>query len=176
MMDKTMHTAIGMTEGMRAARAETRRIIDANKGDFVADQKDVLMRLHEADLITAEEVETLLAMYRHVMDASHDKGDVTRAYFGARDIHDKMAANLVTSPVALVVAGATLGAFEVEPDPDGGGAPTVVVYRVSYGASLAGIGAGLGALLGGPLGASLGGQIGGLIGGIIDDKKGDKKK
>ncbi|MFF2052621.1 hypothetical protein ACFVU2_13550 [Leifsonia sp. NPDC058194] len=174
-MDTTAHTVIGMTDGMRAARAETRRIIEANKGDFVADQKDVLMRLHEGGLITAEEVETLVQMYRHVMEASHDKGDVTRAYFGAREIHDRMAANLVTSPVALVIAGATLGAFEIDPGDDGG-SPTVTVYRVSYGGALAGIGAGLGALLGGPAGGVLGGQIGGFIGGIIDDKKGDKKK
>ncbi|WP_162819106.1 hypothetical protein [Leifsonia aquatica] len=171
----TAHTVIGMTDGMRAARAETRRIIEASKGDFVAEQTEVLRRLHEAGLITAEEIETLVQLYRHVMEASHDKGDVTRAYFHAREIHDRMAANLATSPIALVVAGATLGAFEVDPGDDGG-APTVVVYRVSYGGALAGIGAGLGALLGGPAGGVLGGQIGGLIGGIIDDKKGDKKK
>jgi len=174
-MDTTAHTAIGMTDGMRAARAETRRIIEESKGDFVAEQKEVLLRLHEADLITAEEVEILVQLYRHVIEASHDKGDVTRSYFDARTVHDRLAANIATSPVALVVAGATLGAFEVEPDPDGG-APTVVVYRVSYGGALAGIGAGLGALLGGPAGGVLGGQIGGFIGGIIDDKKGDKKK
>lgn len=174
-MEKAAHTVIGMTEGMRAARAETRRIIDANKGDFVAEQKEVLTRLHEADLISAEEVETLVQMYRHMVEASHDKGDVTRAYFSTREIHDRMAANLATSPVALVVAGATLGAFEVDPDPDGG-APTVTVYRISYGGALAGIGAGLGALLGGPGLGVLGGQIGGFLGGIIDDKKGDKKK
>lgn len=174
-MDTTAHTAIGMTDGMRAARAETRRIIEESKGDFVAEQKEVLLRLHEAGLITAEEVETLVQLYRHVIEASHDKGDVTRSYFDARTVHDRLAANVATSPVALVVAGATLGAFEVEPDPNGG-APTVVVYRVSYGGALAGIGAGLGALLGGPAGGVLGGQIGGFIGGIIDDKKGDKKK
>lgn len=174
-MDKTAHTVIGMTEGMHAARVEARRVIEANRGDFVADQREVLGRLHEADLITGEEAETLLRMYRLVADASHEKGDVTRAYFESRDIHDRLAANAETSPVALVVAGATVGAFEIEGNP-GGGTPTVVVYRMSYGGALAGIGAGLGALLGGPALGVLGGQIGGFIGGIIDEKKGDKKK
>lgn len=99
-METTAHTAIGMTDGMRAARAETRRIIEESNGDFVAEQKEVLQRLHEASLITAEEVEILVQLYRHVIEASHDKGDVTRSYFDARTVHDRLAANIAVWPVA----------------------------------------------------------------------------
>ena len=75
--------------------------------------------------------------------------------------------------MALVISAANVGAFDVTSD--SGGAPSVVVYKRSYGPALAGIGASLGAIIGGPIGGVLGGQIGGLVGGIVDEKK-DKKK
>jgi hypothetical protein len=172
-MDITPHTVIGMTEGMHAARAEARRIMDANKGNPVADQKAVLARLTDAELITGDEADTLLRLYKIAYAAGEPKGDPTRAYFESRDIYDCLAASGKTTPIALLVAGATLGAFDVTPT--NGGSPTVVVYKQSYGPALAGIGAGIGAIIGGAAGGVLGGQIGGFIGGIIDEKK-DKPK
>ena len=89
-------------------------------------------------------------------------------------MHAQLAASGKASPVALLVASATVGAFDVEADEEG--APTVVVYKFSYGPHLTAIGAGIGALIGGAAGGILGGEIGGFIGGIIDSKKDDKKK
>lgn len=158
---------------MHASRAEARRVMAESKGDLVLDHRAILDRLHAADLITEEEVHDLLALYRLGYEAGEPKGDAERAYFATRDAYDRMAASGTASPVALVVASASLGSFELSPDPGGG--TTVAIARQSYGSSLAGIGAGIGALIGGPAGGALGGAIGGLLGGIVDEKK-DKKK
>lgn len=168
------HTVIGIADGMHAARVEARRIIDESKGDLVAEQDMLLSRLAEAGLIRAEERESLLRIFRVGHEASRDKGDVPRAFFEARRMHAQLAASGTASPVALLVASATVGAFDVEADEEG--TPTVVVYKFSYGPHLTAIGAGIGALIGGAAGGILGGEIGGFIGGIIDSKKDDKKK
>ena len=157
---------------MQAARAEARRIMDANKGDMVNDHKAVLDRLEAAELITDEEEETLLDLYKLGYQAGEGKTDAQGAFFESREIYGKLAATGKASPVALVVASAAVGSFEISVNPEG--STTVTIARVSYGSSLAGIGAGIGSLLGGPAGGVLGGAIGGLLGGIVDDKK-DKK-
>ena len=157
---------------MHAARAEARRIMEANKGDVVSDHKAILDRLEAGGLITGEEVQTLLELYKIGYEAGEPKGNAQRAYFQSRGIYNKLAAGGKASPVALVVASAAVGSFEITENPEG--STTVTMARVSYGSSLAGIGAGIGSLLGGPAGGVLGGAIGGLIGGIVDDKK-DKK-
>ena len=84
-------------------------------------------------------------------------------------MYSKLAASGKAGPVALVVASAAVGSFEISENPEG--STTVTIARVSYGSSRAGIGAGIGALLGGPAGGVLGGAIGGLIGGIVDGTK-----
>ncbi|MCR8671522.1 hypothetical protein [Agrococcus sp. HG114] len=158
---------------MHAARAEARRVMEASKGDLVSDHEAVLDRLQTAELIDGEEARTLLDLYRIGLEAGEGKADAQRAYFESRGIYDRLAASGTASPVALVVASAAVGSFEVAPRDDG--SPTVTIARQSYGSSLAGIGAGIGALIGGPVGGTLGGAIGGLLGGIVDEKK-DKKK
>ncbi len=80
-----------------------------------------------------------------------------------------MVVSGTASPVAMVVASAAVGSFNLSEGPDG--APVITVYRQSYGQAGAAIGAGIGALLGGPAG----GEVGSLIGGIFDDKKGKGK-
>jgi len=157
---------------MHATRAEARRIMDANKGDVVSDHEAILDRLETGGLITAEEAQTLLELYKIGYEAGEPQADAQRAYFQSREIYSKLAARGKTSPVALVVASAAVGSFEISESPEG--SATVTIARVSYGSSLAGIGAGIGALLGGPAGGVLGGAIGGLLGGIVDDKKGKK--
>ena len=158
---------------MHAARAESRRVMAANKGDLVADHQVILDRLQKAGLITGDEAKTLIELYTLGYQAGEPKGDPQRAFFESRDLYDRLAASDAPSPVALVVASAAVGSFEVSQDP--GGTTTVTIARQSYGSSLAGIGAGIGSLIGGPAGAVLGSAIGGLLGGIVDDKK-DKKK
>ena len=157
---------------MHAARAEARRIVEESKGDLVSDHKAILGRLEAGGLITETETRTLLNLYTIGYEAGEPKGDAQRAYFKSRDIYSELAGSGTASPVALVVASAAVGSFELSEDP--GGSTTVTIARVSYGSSLAGIGAGIGSLLGGPAGGVLGGAIGGLIGGIVDDKKGKK--
>lgn len=157
---------------MHATRAEARRIMEENKGDLVSDHKAILDRLETGGLITHDEARTLLDLYKIGYEAGEPKADVQRAYFQSRDIYSKLAASGKASPVALVVASAAVGSFEISENPEG--STTVTIARVSYGSSLAGIGAGIGSLLGGPAGGVLGGAIGGLVGGIVDDKK-DKK-
>ena len=157
---------------MQAARAETRRIMEANNGDLVADHKAILDRLEAAELITDEEVQTLLDLYKLGFEAGEGKADPQRAFFESRDVYGKLAAGGKASPVALVVASAAVGSFDIAVNPEG--TTTVTIAKVSYGSSLAGIGAGIGSLLGGPAGGVLGGAIGGLLGGIVDDKKGKK--
>ncbi|MFE4949163.1 hypothetical protein ACFQ9V_03560 [Leifsonia sp. NPDC056665] len=169
MMEKATYLGTDIAGMMHAARAEARRITDANKGDLVSDHKAILDRLEAADLITDEEVETLLALYKLGYEAGEKKTDPQRAYFESWEMYDTMAAGGKASPVALVVASAAVGSFEISVNPEG--STTVAIARVSYGSSLAGIGAGIGSLLGGPAGGVLGGAIGGLIGGIVDDKK-----
>jgi hypothetical protein len=171
-MEFTPNPGTGMSDAMHAARAETRRIMAENKGDLVAEQKAVLARLTTAKLITDTEAKTLLSLYKIGFEAGEPKGNAQRAYFASRDIYSKLAVSGTASPVALVVASAAVGSFELVNDPKG--SPTVVAFKRSYGQSGAAIGAGIGAILGGPAGAILGGEIGGLIGGIVDDKK-DKK-
>jgi hypothetical protein len=172
MMETPTYLGTDIAGMMHAARAEARRIMDANKGDLVSDHKAILDRLEAAELITDEEVETLLGLYKLGYEAGEGKGDPQRAFFQSRDIYDKLAAGGKASPVALVVASAAVGSFDVSVNPEG--STTVTIARVSYGSSLAGIGAGIGSLLGGPAGGVLGGAIGGLLGGIVDDKKGKK--
>lgn len=171
-MDKSTYLGTDIAGLMHAARAEARRVMDANKGDVVSDHKAILDRLEAGDLITDEEVRTLMELYKIGYEAGEGKTDVQRAYFESRDIYDRMAAGGKASPVALVVASAAVGSFEISADPKG--STTVTIAKVSYGSSLAGIGAGIGSLLGGPAGGVLGGAIGGLVGGIVDDKKGKK--
>ncbi|MGY3127582.1 hypothetical protein ACVWW9_001081 [Agrococcus sp. UYP33] len=158
---------------MHATRAEARRVMEASKGDVVSDHEAILDRLQVAELITGEEARTLLELYRIGYEAGEGKGDAQRAFFESRGMYDRMAASGTASPVALIVASAGVGSFEVAPGDDG--STTVTIARVSYGSSLAGIGAGIGAIIGGPAGGALGGAIGGLLGGIVDEKK-DKKK
>ncbi|MDJ0349679.1 hypothetical protein [Cryobacterium sp. PH29-G1] len=171
-MEFTPNPGTGMSDAMHAARTETRRIMAENKGDLVAEQKAVLARLTTAKLITDTEAKTLLALYKIGFDAGEPKGNPQRAYFESREVYSKLAVSGTASPVALVIASAAVGSFELVDDPKG--PPTVVAFKRSYGQSGAAIGAGIGAILGGPAGAILGGEIGGLIGGIVDDKK-DKK-
>lgn len=158
---------------MHAARAEARRVMEASKGDLISDHEAILDRLQTAELIDGEEARTLLELYRIGFEAGEGKADAQRAFFESRSIFDRMAASGTASPVALVVASAAVGSFEVAPGDHG--STTVTIARQSYGSSLAGIGAGIGALIGGPAGGALGGAIGGLIGGIVDEKQ-DKKK
>lgn len=163
-------TIVGLPDLMHAVRAESRRVMEEHKGDYVAEHEVVLGRLVAAELITGEEARILLGLYKAGYDAGEPKGDPRHAYFETRDTYSRMLADSKSSPVALVVASAAVGSFEVSEGSDG--ATTVSIARVSYGSSLAGIGAGIGSLLGGPAGGVLGGAIGGLIGGIVDDKKG----
>ncbi|QUW17964.1 hypothetical protein [Agrococcus sp. Marseille-Q4369] len=167
------HPVIDIAGLMHAARAEARRVMEASKGDLISDHEAVLDRLQAAELIDGDEARTLLELYRIGFEAGEGKADAQRAFFESRSIYDRMAASGTTSPVALVVASAAVGSFEVSPGDDG--STTVAIARQSYGSSLAGIGAGIGAMIGGPAGGALGGAIGGLIGGIVDEKK-DKKK
>ncbi|MFB2596485.1 hypothetical protein ACEXQE_01690 [Herbiconiux sp. P17] len=172
MMETATYSGTDIAGLMHAARAEARRVMDASKGDFVSEHKAILDRLEAADLISDEEVKTLLELYRIGYVAGEGKSDVQRAFFESRAMYDGLAASGKASPVAMVVASAAVGSFEISPGDDG--STTVTIARVSYGSSLAGIGAGIGSLLGGPAGGVLGGAIGGLIGGIVDDKKGKK--
>jgi len=171
-MDTPTYLGTDIAGLMHAARAEARRITAANKGDMVSDHRAILDRLQTGGLITEAEGRTLLELYTIGYQAGEPKGDAQRAYFRTRDMYGELAATGTASPVALVVASAAVGSFELSENPDG--STTVTIARVSYGSSLAGIGAGIGAILGGPAGGALGGAIGGLIGGIVDDKK-DKK-
>jgi hypothetical protein len=169
-METPSRTGTGLTDLMHAARVETRRVMDENKGDFIGDHRAILARLTAAELVTVEEADTLLGLYKLGFEAGEPKGDAQRAFFESRAIYTRMLAGGHASPVALVIASAAVGSFDVGEGSDG--TPTVAVYRQSYGQAGAAIGAGLGALLGGPAGAVLGGEIGGLIGGIVDEKKG----
>lgn len=171
-MEFPSNIGTGISDAMHAARAETRRVMDENKGDLVSEQKDVLARLTAADLITSQEASTLLGLYKIGYEAGEGKGNAQRAFFESRDVYSKMAASGKASPVALVIASAAVGSFDLSEDPNG--SPTITVYKRSYGQSGAAIGAGIGAILGGPAGAILGGEIGGLIGGIVDEKKDQK--
>lgn len=171
-MDTATYAGTDIAGLMHAARAEARRVMEANKGDMVSEHKAILDRLEAADLISDEEVKTLLELYRIGYEAGEGKSDVQRAFFESRAMYDRMAATGKASPVAMVVASAAVGSFEVSPGDDG--STTVTIAKVSYGSSLAGIGAGIGSLLGGPAGGVLGGAIGGLLGGIVDDKKSKK--
>jgi hypothetical protein len=171
-MDTSTYLGTDIAGLMHATRIEARRIMDENKGDLVCDHKAILDRLETADLITGEEARTLLDLYKIGYEAGEPKADAQRAYFQSRDMYSKLAGSGKASPVALVVASAAVGSFEISENPEG--STTVTIARVSYGSSLAGIGAGIGSLLGGPAGGVLGGAIGGLIGGIVDDKKGKK--
>lgn len=164
--------SIGMTDLMQAARTEVRRVRGESKGDPLAEQKVVLQRLVSAELVTAEEAATLLRVYELGYLAGEGKGNAQDAFFETRRVYSSMAASGKASPVALVVASAAVGSYELSEGPDG--SPVITVYKQSYGQALGSIGAGIGALLGGPGGAVLGGAIGGLLGGIVDDKK-DKK-
>ncbi|MBG6212239.1 MAG: hypothetical protein LH475_00430 [Cryobacterium sp.] len=171
-MDTPTYLGTDIAGLMHASRAEARRIMDANKGDVVSNHKAIPNRLETGGLITDEEPQTLLELYKIGYEAGEPKADAQRAYFQSRDIYSKLAASGKASPVALVVASAAVGSFEISENPEG--STTVTIARVNYGSSLAGIGAGIGSLLGMPAGGVLGGAIGGLLGGIVDDKK-DKK-
>lgn len=171
-MESTPAAIVGLPDLMHAVRMESRRVMAENKGDYVAEHMVVLGRLTAAGAVSGSEAATLLDLYKMGYEAGEPKGNAQKAYFETRNIYSRMLATEGTSPVALVLASAALGSFEVTECDDGG--TTVSIARVSYGSSLAGIGAGIGSLLGGPAGGVLGGAIGGLLGGIVDDKKGKK--
>lgn len=171
---ETTSATIGISDGMHAARAETRRIIDENKGDFIAEYRAIQARLTAADLISSKEAEILAKLYRIGLDAGDGKSDSGKAFFESRRIYDQMAASVPVNPLALVIASAAVGSYDLSEGPDG--AVVISVYKQSYGQAGAAIGAGIGALLGGAAGGILGGEIGGFIGGIIDDKGKGKGK
>jgi hypothetical protein len=171
---ETTSAVIGIAEGMHAARVETRRIIEAHKGDLVAEYKDIQARLVAAGLISDDEAKTLLQLYRIGFEAGEKKRDPRKAFFEPRDIYNKMAARVPANPVALVIASAAVGSYELSEGDDG--SVVVTVFKQSYGQAGASIGAGIGVILGGVAGGILGGQIGGFIGGIIDDKGKGKGK
>jgi hypothetical protein len=106
MMESATYLGTEIAGLMQAARAESRRIIDANKGDMVSERRAILDRLEAAELITDDELKTLLELYRIGYEAGKGKSDVQRAFFESRDIYDKLAAGSKASPVALVVASA----------------------------------------------------------------------
>lgn len=171
-MEYSQSTIVGLPDLMHAVRMEARRVMSENEGDYVGEHRAILSRLVTSELITEPEAETLLRLYKIGFDAGEPKGDPHRAYFETRTMYSRMLAAKDPNPVALVLASAALGSFEVSEGE--GGSTTVSIARVSYGSSLAGIGAGIGSLFGGPAGGVLGGAIGGLLGGMIDDKKGKK--
>jgi hypothetical protein len=164
---------IGISDAMLAARTEARRIMDANKGDLVAEYKEIQTRLIASGLISSEEAEILVQLYKTGFEAGEGKRDAQKAFFESRDAYAKMAANIPVNPVALIIASAAVGSYQISEDANG----TVIVAmaRQSYSQAGAAIGAGIGAILGGAAGGVLGGEIGGLIGGIIDDKKNKPK-
>jgi hypothetical protein len=159
---------------MLAARAEARRIMDANKGDLVAEYKEIQTRLIAAGLISSEEAEVLVQLYKIGFEAGEGKRDPQKAFFESRDAYAKMAANVPANPVALIVASAAVGSYEISEGADG--SVVVAMARQSYAQAGAAIGAGIGVILGGAAGGVLGGEIGGLIGGIFDDKSKGKGK
>src|SRR4051794_3480016 len=110
---------------MHAARTEARRIMNENKGDLVADHKAILDRLEAAELITDTEVKTLLDLYRLGYEAGEGKGDVQRAFLQSREIYGTLAASGTASPVALVVASAAVGSFEISANPEGSTTVTI---------------------------------------------------
>ncbi|MDQ2850413.1 MAG: hypothetical protein M3Y49_06705 [Actinomycetota bacterium] len=168
-MEPTPAIIVGLPDLMHAGRVEARSIMAEHKGDYVAEHRAVLGRLTAAEVISDEEAETLLGLYKIGYESGEPKGNAQRAYFETRAVYAKMLASKNASPVALVLASAALGSFELSVDPDG--STTITMARLSYGSSLAGIGAGLGTLFGGVAGGVLGGAIGGFLGGIVDDKK-----
>lgn len=172
-METALTGVIGMSDLMHAMRTETRRIMDAADGDLLLEHSMILDRLIDAELLSSGESEQLLDIFRRVQEAGEPKHDPTAAYFAVQAIYDKIAADPAVSPVAVVIAGAGLGSFQVSPGEDGG--PVVGVARMSHGQQLAGIGAAIGTILGGVAGGVLGGAIGGYIGSMLDEKK-DKKK
>src|SRR5438045_2273390 len=97
---------IGISDGMQAARAETRRIIETNKGDFVAEYTEIQARLIAADLISKQEGASLIELYRIGFEAGEGKRDATQAYFESREIYNKMAASVPANAAALVIASA----------------------------------------------------------------------
>ena len=166
---ETTSAVLGISDAMHAARAEARRIMDDNKGDLVAEYKEIQTRLIASGLISAEEAEILVQLYRMGFEAGEGKRNPQKSYFETRDAYAKMAANVPVNPVALIIASAALGSFQVSEGD--GGAVVIAMARQSYSQAGAAIGAGIGVLLGGAAGGVLGGEIGGLIGGIFDDKK-----
>ena len=80
MMETATYLGTDIAGMMHAARVEARRIMQANKGDFVADHKAILHRLESAELVTDEEVETLLNLYKLGYEAGEGKGDPQRAF------------------------------------------------------------------------------------------------
>ncbi len=148
--------------------------MDANKGDLVAEYKEIQTRLIAAGLISAEEAEVLVQLYRTGFEAGEGKRDPQKAFFESRDAYDKMAACVPANPVALIVASAAVGSYEISEGADG--SVVVAMARQSYSQAGAAIGAGIGVILGGAAGGGLGGELGGLIGGIIDDKTKGKGK
>jgi len=166
-MDINLVSGVGLSDLQHAARMEARRIIAKSKGDNVRQMELVLERLTSPKLITAKESAALLNMYKTAHDAAAGKGSAQKAYFESRRQFDLMLADSASSPVALTIAAANLGSFDV--DEDANGTTTFTAYKVNYGQHGAAIGAGIGALIGGPAGAVLGGEIGGLVGGIVDE-------
>lgn len=176
-METTLSGVMGMSDLMHAMRVETRRIMAAADGDLVVEHELILDRLVDAGAVRRSECEHLLTIFRHVHEAGEGKHDPATAYLAVRSTYDRLAGDPQVSPVAVIVAGAGLGSFQLEAagDAGGGGSLGVSVARVSNGQQLSGIGAAIGVILGGVAGGVLGGAIGGYIGGMLDDKK-DKKK
>lgn len=172
-MEPVLRGVVGMSDQMHAMRTETRRIMTAAKGDLTLEHAMILDRLIDAGLMRREESEQLIGIFQQVQEGGDGKHDPVTAYLTVRAAYDELAADPAVSPVAVVIAGAGLGSFQLEPD--GAGGIVVGVARMSHGQQLAGIGAAIGTILGGVTGGVLGGAIGGYIGSMLDEKK-DKKK
>jgi hypothetical protein len=173
-MEVSLVSGVGLSDMQHAARAEARRIIAASKGDNVRQMELLLERLEGPGLISRKESGVLLKMYRTAHAAAAGKGSAQKAFFESRGQLASMLADSDSSPVALTIAAANVGSFDI--DQDGKGGTTYTAYKINYAQHGAAIGAGIGSLIGGPAGAVLGGEIGGLVGGIVDECTDDKGK
>lgn len=172
-MDVDLVAGVGLSELQHAARTEARRIIAESKGDNVRQMELILKRLEGPGLITGKESATLLKLYTMSHAAGAGKGSAHKAYFESRKQLDSMLAAGNASPIALTIASANVGSFDISDDGKGG--TTITAYKINYAQHGAAIGAGIGSLIGGPMGGMLGGEIGGLVGSIVDECTDDKK-
>lgn len=156
--------AIGAGDLSIVVRQEVKKILAENRNDVLKSLNSGLQELLERNLISAQELEDLRDVCKHLLNSIRGKEDGEDAFFSIKKIYQRMVIDQRCSPAALAIASVANSAFNFEKSNSVTITPETTAGGAAVGAIIGGV---MGGLLGGGLGAGIGAAIGGAAGAAI---------